>query len=151
MSAEVERGLYRCDRCGDEQHTLEQREAAEQAAIARIRAEHDLLEPREIRALRTSLGLTTAQFAELVYGTPKGIIEGWERGRYVQNVEADRFIRSLADPDILRQRAARAGITLPDPNAEKEGASASEVDDARSDAETLSGPAAEGTPDSPPA
>lgn len=116
-SAEVERGLYRCDRCGDEQHTVEQREAAEQAAIARIRIEHGLLEPREIRALRTGLGLTTAQFAELVYGTPKGIIEGWERGRYVQNVEADRLIRSLADPEVLRQRAARVGITLPDPDA----------------------------------
>jgi putative zinc finger/helix-turn-helix YgiT family protein len=113
MSAEVERGVYRCGRCGDEQHTLEQREAAEQTAIAAIRAEYGLLEPREIRALRNSLGLTTAQFAELVYGTPKGIIEGWERGRYVQNAEADRLIRGLADPEELRQRAARAGLTLP--------------------------------------
>ncbi len=115
MSAEVERGLFRCPRCGDEQRTLEQTEAAEQAAIATMRAEYGLMEPREMRALRNSLGLTTAQLSDLMYGTPKGIVEGWLRGRYLQNVEADRLLRSLADPEILSRRAARAGITLPEP------------------------------------
>lgn len=115
MSADVERGLFRCPRCGDEQSTLEQRESAEQAAVAAIRAEYGLMEPREMRALRNRLGLTTAQLSELMYGTPKGIVEGWLRGRYLQNVEADRLLRSLADPEVLSRRAARAGITLPEP------------------------------------
>ncbi len=115
MSAEVDRGLFRCPRCGDEQRTLEQREGAEQAAVAAMRAEYGLMEPREMRALRNSLGLTTAQLSDLMYGTPKGIVEGWLRGRYLQNVEADRLLRSLSDPEVLVRRAARAGVTLPEP------------------------------------
>jgi putative zinc finger/helix-turn-helix YgiT family protein len=136
MSAEVDRGLYRCARCGDEQRTLEQREAAEQEATAAIRREHGLLSPREIRALRNGLGLTTAQLAELVYGAPRGIIEGWERGRYIQNAEADQLLRSLADPEVLRQRAARAGLVLPTPADQSAGEETSPDDpDAQGPAE----------------
>ena len=55
---------------------------AEKLAVDRIRAANSLLTPRGIRQLRDSLGLTVAQFSELCYGTPKGIVEGWEKGRY---------------------------------------------------------------------
>ena len=116
MSAEVERGLYRCDKCGDEQRTVEQREAAERTALERIRAHHALLTPKEIRQLRESLGLTTTQVGELLYGVPKGIVEGWERGRYLQNREADALLRSLRDRATLERRAAKAGVALPDPD-----------------------------------
>ncbi|MBX9856661.1 MAG: hypothetical protein K2Y26_14140, partial [Gemmatimonadaceae bacterium] len=51
--------------------------------------------------------------AELIYGTPKGIVEGWEKGKYLQNREADAMIRSLADRATLEVRAAKAGVTLP--------------------------------------
>jgi putative zinc finger/helix-turn-helix YgiT family protein len=112
MSAAVSREFFRCDKCGHEQRTIEQRDAAERAAVERIRAEHGLLTPREIRQLRESLGLTVAQFAELCYGTPKGIVEGWEKGRYLQNREADAVMRSLADRETLERRAARAGVTV---------------------------------------
>jgi hypothetical protein len=54
-----------------------------------------------------------AQFADLIYGTPKGIVEGWEKGKYLQNREADALIRSLADRETLERRAAKAGVTLP--------------------------------------
>jgi putative zinc finger/helix-turn-helix YgiT family protein len=117
MSATVPRTFYRCDRCGDQQFTVEQREAVEKAAIASIRAQHGLLAPREIKALRERLGLTTTQLGELVYGVPKGLIEGWEKGRYLQNREADAVLRSLEDRETLERRAARAGVTLPTPAA----------------------------------
>jgi putative zinc finger/helix-turn-helix YgiT family protein len=116
MTAEVERGLYRCSKCGDEQRTVEQREAAEKAALESIRGQHALLTPKEIRQLRESLGLTAAQVGELLYGVPKGVVEGWERGRYLQNREADALLRSLRDRPTLERRAAKAGVTLPDPD-----------------------------------
>lgn len=113
MSAEVTREFFRCEKCGHEQRTIEQRDAAEKAATEQIRAAHDLLAPKAIRQLRESLGLTVAQWAELIYGTPKGIVEGWEKGKYLQNREADAMIRSLADRATLEVRAAKAGVTLP--------------------------------------
>jgi putative zinc finger/helix-turn-helix YgiT family protein len=115
MSAEVEREMYRCSKCADEQRTVEQREAAERAAVERIRAHHALLSPKEIRQLRESIGLTPAQLGELLYGTPRGVIEGWERGRYLQNREADALLRSLRDRETLERRAAKAGVALPVP------------------------------------
>jgi putative zinc finger/helix-turn-helix YgiT family protein len=116
MQAQVTRGLFRCAKCGDEQRTVEQREAAERAAVERMRAAHALLAPREIRQLREALGLTAAQLGELLYGVPKGIVEGWERGRYLQNREADALLRSLRDRETLERRAARAGVALPAPD-----------------------------------
>jgi len=116
MSAEVEREFYRCAKCGDEQRTVEQRELAERTAVERIRGEHALMTPKEIRQLRESIGLTPAQLGELLYGTPRGIVEGWERGRYLQNREADALLRSLRDRETLERRAAKAGVTLPTPD-----------------------------------
>lgn len=113
MAAEVTREFFRCEKCAHEQRTIEQRDAAEKTATELIRAEHDLLIPKAIRQLRESLGLTVAQFAELIYGTPKGIVDGWEKGKYLQNREADALIRSLADRETLEKRAAKAGVTLP--------------------------------------
>lgn len=115
MSATVERAFFRCAKCGDEQRTVEQREAAEQAAVAAMRETHGLLAPKQVRQLRDSLGLTAQQLGEILYGTPKGIVEGWERGRYLQNRAADAMLRSLADRATLERLAAKAGVTLPTP------------------------------------
>lgn len=113
MAATVDRAFYRCDRCADERRTVEQRESAEQGAVAAMRAEHALLAPKEIRQLRDRLGLTPQQLGELLYGIPRGIVEGWERGRYLQNPQVDALLRSLADRETLERRAARAGVALP--------------------------------------
>ena len=115
MTARVERSFFRCAKCGDEQRTLEQREAAERAAVAALREQHGLLAPRAIRQLREGLGLTTAQLGELLYGVPAGVVEGWERGRYLQNREADALLRSLENREELERRAAKAGVVLPTP------------------------------------
>ena len=117
MTTEVDRQFFRCDKCANESRTIDQREAAEKLAVERIRAAHSLLAPRGIRQLRDSLGLTVAQFSELCYGTPKGIVEGWEKGRYLQNRDADALMRSLTDRETLERRAAKAGVTLPVINA----------------------------------
>jgi len=115
MTARVERAFFRCGKCGDEQRTVEQREAAEQAAVAWLRQEHGLLAPKAIRQLRERLGLTPAQLGELLYGVPAGVVEGWERGRYLQNRDADALLRSLEQRDELERRAAKAGVVLPAP------------------------------------
>lgn len=113
MAAEVTWEFFRCEKCAHEQRTIEQRDAAEKVATELIRTEQELLVPKAIRQLRESLGLTVAQFAELIYGTPKGIVDGWEKGKYLQNREADALIRSLADRETLERRAAKAGVNLP--------------------------------------
>lgn len=113
MQAEVDRDLYRCGACGHEQRTVEQRETAERAAVAHMREANALLTPRELRQLRDALGVTPAQLGELCYGVPKGVVEGWERGRYLQNRAADALLRSLRDPEVLATRARKAGVTLP--------------------------------------
>ena len=50
MAATVSRSAYRCDVCGDEQRTLEQREAAEQTAldapILSVGSQEAVAEPR---------------------------------------------------------------------------------------------------------
>jgi DNA-binding transcriptional regulator YiaG len=114
MAAEVAREFYRCEKCGHENRTIDQRDAAEKSAIEMIRAEHVLLTPKSMKQLRESLGLTVPQLAELCYGTPKGIVEGWEKGKYLQNREADALLRSLADREVLERRAAKAGVVLPE-------------------------------------
>jgi putative zinc finger/helix-turn-helix YgiT family protein len=121
MSAVVERAFFRCAKCGDEQRTVEQRELAEQAAVAAMRQSNGLLAPKQIRQLRDSLGLTPQQLGEILYGTPKGIVEGWERGRYLQNRDTDTMLRSLTDRATLERLASKAGVQLPVPEASVEG------------------------------
>ena len=113
MAATVERMRFECDACGDAQYTVEQRDQAEQKAVSSIRATYGLMSPREIRKLRESLGLTPEQFGHVLYGTPRGVVEGWERGRYLQNQDADALMRSLTDRPTLERRATRAGVVLP--------------------------------------
>jgi putative zinc finger/helix-turn-helix YgiT family protein len=138
MTARVERAFFRCAKCGDEQRTVEQREAAEQAAVAGLRAQHGLLAPKGIRQLRERLGLTSAQLGELLYGVPAGVVEGWERGRYLQNRDADALLRSLEDRDELERRAAKAGVVLPVP-ADSSSSSPGSEGSAASDASATHG------------
>jgi DNA-binding transcriptional regulator YiaG len=114
MATEVARQFFQCDKCGHESRTIDQREAAEKMAIDQIRAANGLMPPRGIRQLREGFGLTVAQFSELCYGTPRGIVEGWEKGRYLQNREADALMRSFTDRETLERRAAKAGVVLPE-------------------------------------
>ncbi len=113
MTARVDRAMYKCDKCGDKQHTVEQREAAEREAILTMRTQHTLLTSKEIKHFRESVGLNTAQLGELLHGLPKGIVEGWEKGRYLQSPAVDAMLRSLSDREERERRAVRAGFVLP--------------------------------------
>jgi DNA-binding transcriptional regulator YiaG len=113
MTARVDRAMYKCDKCGDRQHTVEQREEAEREAILTMRHNHSLLTGKEIRHFRESVGLSTAQLGELLHGLPKGIVEGWEKGRYLQSPAVDAMLRSLTDRAERERLAARAGLVLP--------------------------------------
>lgn len=113
MTARVDRAMYKCDKCADRQHTVEQREEAEREAILTMRTQHHLMTGKEIRHFRESVGLSTAQMGELLHGLPKGIVEGWEKGRYLQSPAVDAMLRSLAEPDERERRALRAGFVLP--------------------------------------
>jgi DNA-binding transcriptional regulator YiaG len=113
MTARVDRSMYKCTKCGDRQHTVEQREEAEREAILTMRTQHTLLTGKEIKHFRESLGLSTAQLGELLHGLPKGIVEGWEKGRYLQSPVVDAMLRSLADREERERLAARAGLVLP--------------------------------------
>lgn len=115
MTARVDRAMYKCDKCADRQHTVEQREDAEREAILTMRTQHHLMTGKEIRHFRESVGLSTAQLGELLHGLPKGIVEGWEKGRYLQSPAVDAMIRSLAEADERERRALRAGFALPPP------------------------------------
>jgi DNA-binding transcriptional regulator YiaG len=113
MTARVDRAMYKCDKCGDRQHTVEQREEAEREAILTMRHHHALLTGKEIRHFRESVGLSSAQLGELLHGLPKGIVEGWEKGRYLQSPVVDAMLRSLTDRDERERLAVRAGLVLP--------------------------------------
>lgn len=127
MTARVDRAMYKCDKCGDRQHTVEQREEAEREAILTMRHQHALLTAKEIRQFRESVGLSTAQLGELLHGLPKGIVEGWEKGRYLQSPVVDAMLRSLTDLAERERLAARAGLVLPPmPGQAEPGTAASE-------------------------
>lgn len=151
MTASVERVFYSCSRCNDEHRTVEQREAAERAAVEAVRLENALLAPKQIRKLREELGLTTEQLGDLLYGIPRTIVEGWEKGRYVQNRDVNAMLLKLEDPDYLRERAARAGVVLPEPEVPVEDADASPLteratDDDQSESDALRDDPAAGSP-----
>ena len=59
------------------------------------------------------MNLTTAQLGELLHGLPKGIVEGWEKGRYLQSPAVDAMLRSFTDREERERRAVRAGFILP--------------------------------------
>ena len=155
MSARVDRGMYRCDKCGDKQHTVEQREEAEKEAVLTMRSEHGLLTGKEIKHFRESIGLTPAQLGELLHGLPKGIIEGWEKGRYLQSPAVDAMLRSLTDREERERLAARAGLVLPPIPGEvvpvpAAGASDAPADGAPADSAVLESSAAESSPEPDP-
>jgi hypothetical protein len=87
------------------------------------------------------VALSTAQLGELLHGLPKGIVEGWEKGRYLQSPAVDAMLRSLTDREERERRALRAGFVLPplpgevvpDPTAIADGATAAEGSSAPDD------------------
>ena len=61
-----------------------------------------ILTPAEIRAMRTGYGLSRDDFARLT-GFGKATVGRWERGEVNQNRSADRYLRLLQDPEVMRR------------------------------------------------
>lgn len=94
----VEHG--RCRGCGEVYLTLDGANAVQLEAVRRLRRARGLLTPDEIRATRTSLGLTQAGFERLLGTGPKTVVR-WEKGTVFQSATADRLMRLLrARPEL---------------------------------------------------
>ena len=55
--------------------------------------------------MREGYGLTRAEFAQLT-GFGKATVGRWERGEVTQNRSADRYLRLLQEPGVMRQLRA---------------------------------------------
>lgn len=88
-----------CGRCHEEFLTPDQTRADSVAAGNAIREHLGLLNGSQVRAIRERLGLTQAQFEELLGVGPKTVVR-WERNTVCQSATADRLMRLVeASPD----------------------------------------------------
>ena len=90
--------VHTCSACGDS-YTDNEADVAYDEAVCRHLG---ILTPAEIRAMREGYGLTRAELAHLT-GFGKATLGRWERGEVNQNRSADRYLRLLLDPEIMRR------------------------------------------------
>lgn len=104
--------FYRCGDCGEEIYLPGMMDATLRRASDRIREEDGLLQPEQIRAFRTSLGLSQADF-EALLGVGQKTVVRWERGTVFQGQAVDSLIRLLQSvPAALTEQARRQGVRL---------------------------------------
>lgn len=96
LSADVR--VHTCSNCGDS-YTGPDAEVAYHEAVCRHLG---ILTPAEIRAMRTGYGLSRDDFARMT-GFGKATVGRWERGEVTQNRSADRYLRLLQDPEVMRR------------------------------------------------
>jgi HTH-type transcriptional regulator/antitoxin MqsA len=91
-----------CDSCGEVFLAPGETDRVLRAAADQVRQEENLLASSEIIALRKSLGLTQAQFEQMLGVGPKTVVR-WERGTVFQNAATDMLLRVLgAVPEAAR-------------------------------------------------
>lgn len=111
---------------GDEAEDLEMRVPVRRCVRCDIefldheaeRLEHDavcsylgVLAPEEIRRLRVRHGLSRSEFAEIT-GLEEESLRRWEDGTHIQPPDHDRYLRVLADPEVLAKlRLTTQGTT----------------------------------------
>ena len=93
--------VHTCSACGDS-YTDDEADIAYDEAVCRHLG---VLPPAEIRAMREGYGLTRAEFAQLT-GFGNATVGRWERGEVTQNRSADRYLRLLQEPGVMRQLRA---------------------------------------------
>lgn len=93
--------VHTCSACGDS-YTDDEADVAYDEAVCRHLG---ILTPAEIRAMRERYGHTRAEFAQLT-GFGKATLGRWERGEVTQNRSADRYLRLLQDPEVMRRLRA---------------------------------------------
>jgi HTH-type transcriptional regulator/antitoxin MqsA len=108
----ADRTALRCPACGDTVASLQHAAELQRRVGAAIREKEGLLQPGEIEALRTALGLNKAHFERLLGTGPKTVVR-WEGGTVFQSKTADRLMRAVRDvPGVAEYLAALHGVTL---------------------------------------
>jgi HTH-type transcriptional regulator/antitoxin MqsA len=102
----------RCRECGEEFYLPGQLDATARRAAEQVRREEGLLFPDEIKAIRQRLGMTQAEFEQLLATGPKTVVR-WERGTVCQSTTADRLMR-LVDVSALNVEYLRDLHGLPE-------------------------------------
>ena len=59
-----------------------------------------VLAPQEVRRIRASHGLSRSEFAKAT-GLDEKALQRWEDGTHIQTPDHDRYLRVLADPEVL--------------------------------------------------
>lgn len=105
---------WKCEQCGEleyESADLDVLDGAENEAYRKL---HNLLSPKEIKAIRKRYGLTQAQFEELL-GVATPTVSRWETGSVIQTKVADNLMRAIREfPEVPQALAKNAGIALPE-------------------------------------
>lgn len=102
LSAEVP--VWTCQECGEQTMGEEAEDIMHNAVCAYL----GRLNPREVRAIRTTFGMLQEELAELTgYGTAS--IKRWEAGSQIQSESADkhlRLVRSLGATEARKRTRA---------------------------------------------
>ena len=99
-----------CSKCGEVYLPDGASHEVHLRAVDKIKQEKGLLSCGEIRSLRTSLGLSQAQFEKLIGAGPKTVVR-WENGSIFQNKTADTLMRILRDyPAVAADLVRRAAV-----------------------------------------
>jgi len=87
--------LVQCDRCGNEDPIIRHVNALMRALAQAVVCKPYRLQGREVRFLRTYLGMTAGQFARLLH-VDKTTLSKWENGHDPVGEQSDRLIRMYA-------------------------------------------------------
>jgi HTH-type transcriptional regulator/antitoxin MqsA len=132
----VDDEFYRCSSCGEEYYDGFQAQEHNRRTAAAIRAEDGLLQPEEVRAIRSGYGLSQAGLEKLIGSGEKTVVR-WENGTVAQNATADTLLRVLRDhPEVVARLAEERGVRLRAPKHAPE-PSASQGVEPDSDAESV--------------
>ena len=100
----------RCSDCGEFFFGPGEVDDVQRRTAAIVRREEGLMQPEEIRALRTSLGFTQDQFETLLGVGPKTVVR-WEKGTVYQNKATDTLLRLVQNvPEALRHLMVERGL-----------------------------------------
>jgi len=92
--------------------SLEQTADLQRRAGVAIREQEGLLQPKEITAIRESLGLSKAAFERLL-GSGEKTVGRWEKGLVFHSQHANELMIALRDvPEFAAHLARRRGIAL---------------------------------------
>jgi HTH-type transcriptional regulator/antitoxin MqsA len=135
----IEDQFYRCTECGEEFYNGGMMDESLKKATSAIQVEDGFLRPAEIRALRSSYGLTQAGLEKLIGSGEKTVVR-WEKGTVSQNATADTLLRVLRDhPEVVARLAEERGVRvkLPKAAAPENAAAADEVPTVDADREDV--------------